>query len=510
CSVRCYFNLPANARLMLNGAEIAIRWHQPSLQPHDDRSIIGSYSDLELRKGLNSVVCKMVTPGGVANDTYFVSLYAIRDSLAPIRKAIDNVGVHMSKQLLGLADSLSVRVSVPVSAPPWLFSASLRLTVLDSMDTHAATATIPLEIERDTTISLPKNIRGAIGVSAEVTIGRQAQTLGSKTRFLWRGDFVTAQKNLSNRCDSLHRVLGMRGNSAFEKLFSEAVYRWIQRTVRAAPRRSLDRQIPDFMLVSAAADALDTLAACRTIPGKRSYPFFFTCVPQPIDRQAMHRDPADWLVYTYPRDYSFDTAMTEGGYEAWLWLPEPKKQKKRMPLIVALHDGDSRGDDLGAIANFGPQKYATEKTRFKFAVCTPLCPRGVVWNGNWITQIIDTLASTGNIDKKRIYGTGTGMGGFAVWHCGGMKQRPFAAIAPISAAGSPAEVQILKTVPTWMFHGGNDKTVPVEFTHTMIRTFKEVNAKKYEYSIFAEYGHSIADVVYHDERLYTWFLKWIR
>ena len=82
-------------------------------------------------------------------------------------------------------------------------------------------------------------------------------------------------------------------------------------------------------------------------------------------------------------------------------------------------------------------------------------------------ELVDKLAATLPIDKRRIYVTGLCTGGFGTWDA-------LAAAAEVLRRGhchlrraaTPTQAAIMKDVPIWAFHGDRDPVVPVEHTRS--------------------------------------------
>ncbi|GCE03184.1 alpha/beta hydrolase-fold protein [Dictyobacter aurantiacus] len=88
-------------------------------------------------------------------------------------------------------------------------------------------------------------------------------------------------------------------------------------------------------------------------------------------------------------------------------------------------------------------------------------------------QLIDSLQKqyTG-IDPHRLYVTGVSQGGYGTWDIIERWPHYFAAAAPISGAGDPSKVGVLKDLPVWAFHGAKDPIVPVSGTRQMIAAMR--------------------------------------
>ena len=58
--------------------------------------------------------------------------------------------------------------------------------------------------------------------------------------------------------------------------------------------------------------------------------------------------------------------------------------------------------------------------------------------------------------------TGLSMGGYGTWSLAAAHPEKFAAIAPLCGGGNPVDAAKLVKIPTWVFHGAKDNTVPLK------------------------------------------------
>jgi predicted peptidase len=72
------------------------------------------------------------------------------------------------------------------------------------------------------------------------------------------------------------------------------------------------------------------------------------------------------------------------------------------------------------------------------------------------------------VDTQRVYVTGISMGGAGVWDAIERWPDEFAAAAPVSGAGDPAEASALVDMPIWVFQGALDTTLPVAASREMV------------------------------------------
>jgi predicted peptidase len=191
-----------------------------------------------------------------------------------------------------------------------------------------------------------------------------------------------------------------------------------------------------------------------------------------------------------------------------LFLPEDYgKTKKRFPLIMYLHGGSLRGDDVEKVRTLGLPQLLEQDKKFPFIVVSPLCPTGEIWTDTeMLIGILDEVASNYYVDAERVYLTGHSMGGRGTWYLAYKYPERFAAIAPMSAISTiSAWTSKLKNVPVWVFHGTKDNIVPIEESKTMVDALKSVGGNV-TFTELADRNHFILDT-YEDKQLYEWFLQ---
>ena len=73
-----------------------------------------------------------------------------------------------------------------------------------------------------------------------------------------------------------------------------------------------------------------------------------------------------------------------------------------------------------------------------------------------------------NVDAKRVYMMGHSIGGYGTWSIAMKHPATFAALGPIAGGGDPRGMEKIKTIPHFIVHGDNDKTVPVTQSRLMV------------------------------------------
>jgi predicted esterase len=166
-----------------------------------------------------------------------------------------------------------------------------------------------------------------------------------------------------------------------------------------------------------------------------------------------------------------------------LFIPSSYDGRKAFPLIVLLHG--MGGDENTMFDSYGNGAFETLAEKHGYIV---VCPKGrqptSMYRGAAEQDVLDVLADVRRaykIDPNRIYLTGHSMGAYGTWSIASDHPDLFAAIAPISGGGDPAEVLKTAKIPQLVTHGDKDPTVPVDNSRVMVEALKKAGAEvKYD------------------------------
>ncbi len=180
----------------------------------------------------------------------------------------------------------------------------------------------------------------------------------------------------------------------------------------------------------------------------------------------------------------------------------------KVPLIVFLHGAGERGEDLSKVRVHGPPKLVEQQEDFPFMVLSPLCPAGTWWDEKKLDLLLNDIVQKHPVDTDRIYLTGLSMGGFGTWNWAILRPNRFAAIVPICGGSeeNASQADLIKHIPTWVFHGAKDKVVPLEASTRIVDALKEVGSNV-EFTVYPEAGHDSWTETYANPKLYDWFLS---
>jgi predicted peptidase len=196
-------------------------------------------------------------------------------------------------------------------------------------------------------------------------------------------------------------------------------------------------------------------------------------------------------------------------------VPQAARQDplNKQPLILFLHGGDERGDDIDQVKIHGIPKVVEREEDFPFITVSPQCPENTWWVE--LTDALDALLvqviSRQPVDLNRIYLTGISMGGYGTWHWSTLYPDRFAAIAPICGGGPPfhgypERICALKKLPVWAFHGAKDEVVPLTESEVLVETLKKCGGNV-RFTVYPDAGHDSWTQTYDNPDLYSWLLE---
>lgn len=192
-----------------------------------------------------------------------------------------------------------------------------------------------------------------------------------------------------------------------------------------------------------------------------------------------------------------------------LFLPRhyEAERESRWPLILYLHGGSLRGDDVELVRKLGLPHMLDDKPDFPCVVVSPQCSAGEIWTDvDAIEALLNHLQEDYRIDPQRVYITGHSMGGRGALYFAYRLPGRFAAVlalspySPITAWAGP-----LAKIPLWFFHGTADATAPIAETKELVQAL-EAGGGHPRFSRLEGRDHFILDV-YDQPDIYQWLLQ---
>lgn len=152
-----------------------------------------------------------------------------------------------------------------------------------------------------------------------------------------------------------------------------------------------------------------------------------------------------------------------------LYIPKNYDPQKQYGLIVCLHGYGGNDFDGGLhLAKLAPEDM--------FIVSA--YGRGDMYYESLAEQdvldVMDRIMSAYPIDPDKVYLTGISMGGLGTWKIGQLYPERFAAIAPFCGWTGTELLENLGGIGTFIVHGDNDTTVPIDMDRIAAERLKEL------------------------------------
>jgi predicted peptidase len=191
-----------------------------------------------------------------------------------------------------------------------------------------------------------------------------------------------------------------------------------------------------------------------------------------------------------------------------LFLPkEYDKSANHWPLILYLHGGSARGDDIGQMKKLGLAEKVEADPSFPFIVVSPQCRKGEIWTDvDGLGAVLDEVARTHRVDPDRVYVTGHSMGGRGALYVAYRMPNRFAGIVSLGPVGPiTAWAEKLATIPLWLFHGATDQFTPLKEVEELVHAIEAAGGHP-QLTVLPERDHYILDV-YDRPDVYRWLAQ---
>jgi predicted peptidase len=128
-------------------------------------------------------------------------------------------------------------------------------------------------------------------------------------------------------------------------------------------------------------------------------------------------------------------------------------------------------------------------------------------SGEAALELIEKIIKHNNIDPNKIYLVGLSMGGFGTWEFVARKPQLFAAAVTMAGYSDPSQIENIKHIPFWIFHGNKDQWNPVEGSRNMYKLLSEQNADVY-YTEYKNVTHrETFKKAFKEEQLIPWIFS---
>lgn len=195
-------------------------------------------------------------------------------------------------------------------------------------------------------------------------------------------------------------------------------------------------------------------------------------------------------------------------YNYLLYLPDNYDSLKNWPLMIYLHGGSQKGNDLNKLKAYGPPQLIDQGKKFDFIVASPQCPDGRYWSTeNWFDSLYAELLAGYRVDTNRVYLTGISMGGYGTYITAMDHPGKFAALLALCGGCNDSDTSRicnLRNVPIWASHGTADDIVSINETKRIVNRLEQCNGK-IKFTPLENEGHGI-QFIYEQQDIYDWML----
>jgi|GEM_PF-5221162 predicted peptidase len=190
-------------------------------------------------------------------------------------------------------------------------------------------------------------------------------------------------------------------------------------------------------------------------------------------------------------------------------LPDGEKS----PLLIWMHGGGA-GAKVNGEGWPRQRKFKYLSKDYPFAVLYPQAV-GTGWDGESMEVLVKYVLENFPIDPKRVYLSGSSMGGAGTWLVANHNPDLYAALVPCMGGGRVREeivevisLERLKHVPIWAFSGRIDKATPIEYAIELEEGLK-ANGGNIRHTIYEDMGHQgPADEAFNQVETYTWLMSY--
>jgi len=210
---------------------------------------------------------------------------------------------------------------------------------------------------------------------------------------------------------------------------------------------------------------------------------------------------------------AYSQTKIKASYDYLLYLPKDySKTTKKYPLVIYLHGGSQKGNDLNKLKIYG-LPYLVEKGQdFDFIIASPQCPDNKYWSTeNWFENLYADLSAKYRIDTSRIYITGISMGGYGAYITALDFPDKFAAVVALCGGINDSDLSRvcnLSKIPIWAFHGTADDKIPFSETERIAKGLESCETKNnFKFTRLENEGHGIEYLYEKNPEIYKWILK---
>jgi len=177
---------------------------------------------------------------------------------------------------------------------------------------------------------------------------------------------------------------------------------------------------------------------------------------------------------------------------------------KRWPMMLYLHGGTLRGNDLNLIKRYGPPSFLDRTPAFPFIVVSPQLGEGEEWETESLINFVEEIVKNYPVERDRVHLTGVSKGAEACWGLAAFDQKRFASLVPLCGSVDESLAPKVSDIPIWAFHGDSDRVSHPARHQRLVDSIKKLGGPA-NFTLIPEGTHgSIIFETYQRRDLYEW------
>ena len=194
-----------------------------------------------------------------------------------------------------------------------------------------------------------------------------------------------------------------------------------------------------------------------------------------------------------------------------LYLPDNYDEVfSSLPLVLFLHGVGERGNNLSLVKKHGIPKRIEKGDSFPFICIAPQCPKDGYWNRpdiiNALFALVNEVKKDFSLKSNKVYGTGLSMGGLGVLEMAIQDPSFFSAIIPVCGGANLDQIDRIRSLPIWLFHGDRDMVHPVENSINIYQKLQPKNTNIH-LTVYGNTGHDSWTMTYDNDEIYNWLIN---
>ena len=216
-----------------------------------------------------------------------------------------------------------------------------------------------------------------------------------------------------------------------------------------------------------------------------------------------------FLIITQALLAKLKTVVGKTDYPFWIQVPEVEKTEKQ-PILIVLHGKSLSGTDINKVKRYGVLSAINKGRKIPAIVVAPQLASGA-WNPDKVLQLLEYIQKNYNTDTTKVYVCGMSLGGYGTLHFAGKYPKKITAAVAICGGGFTKDACILAKVPLKIYHGDNDKAVPLSESSKIVDAIKKCDKNApCEFTIIKGGTHGSVERIFHEDTIYQWFFKQVK